>query len=937
MKKILFLLAITVLHNFSTKAAPMPQTGEDDSPVKTFTVATLNVDGMPKSITLGSSEINLNPDAKEEAGASAIGMKLKDMGWDVIAVSEDFNYHDNIASEAGDDYGSMTHRGVLSVGNANLLNYLSQKPLFDTDGLGLFYKKDYVTPSQETYTQWVTHNGYTDSGADGLIKKGFRYYLITLADGTELDLYILHMDAETDPADNAARESQLKQLATAIKGTKNKRPILIMGDTNCRYTRDNLKGLLIDAINADPRFTIRDPWIQYGQENCYPALGSGAIMTDAHGYLKGEVVDKVFYINNTESDIRLVAESYKLDVSFVNENNEPLADHWPCVVSFSYHSYNPEIDDVPVIETTNEFVYLRNRGTGKFLKTGGWWGAHAVVGNYGTPMTVKAINGKYDIQSAYGYIGKDAYMDAGGNEDRAIKEWTVYDVDGYHVLSYQDGGSRALTANDPFYFNGNPNYRYVTNAPLNKNDQLQQWEFVSQSELMKEMAKAKPDNQFNATFLLPGANFDRNNSGNSKWALTKAGTQVTQSIGGLDNHENSNFVYEVKTSTPSRYAAARNTWTVSQTIEGLLPGTYTLTFQGFYKEEQQSEQHKVKVTAGEKEVTLANIYEEGAGSNSSLFADNEENKNGIYYPTTTNGVSVYFNAGLYQNKIEGIEVGEDGKLTITVTKTENTKSYTTWTCIDNFQLFYSQSQELIDAIDNLAADKEYTLKADAKNVAVAYTRALSCDWGTLCLPFDYSPTNVEGAVIYKVTGIDTDEEKGVISVDECDEATLIPAFATMLYKRESTEVETLTVCVEDATLKASPADPSKNYDLSNATLCGTTKEMSLNNISESSNSIYYISSDNKFHQALNSLSLRPYRGWFEIEGSAEVKSFVVSDHDNGINTTQEEANSLNTTFAGNETEVVGIYSVNGAKLTNLQKGLNIIRLSDGSVKKSYIK
>ena len=36
---------------------------------------------------------------------------------------------------------------------------------------------------------------------------------------------------------------------------------------------------------------------------------------------------------------------------------------------------------------------------------------------------------------------------------------------------------------------------------------------------------------------------------------------------------------------------------------------------------------------------------------------------------------------------------------------------------------------------------------------------------------------------------------------------------------------------------------------------------------------------------------------------------------------------------GGEKEVVGIYSVNGAKSNSLQKGLNIIKYSDGTAKK----
>ena len=47
-------------------------------------------------------------------------------------------------------------------------------------------------------------------------------------------------------------------------------------------------------------------------------------MASSEGYLKGEVVDKIWYINNTESNIRLVAETYAQDLSSVDETDSPL-------------------------------------------------------------------------------------------------------------------------------------------------------------------------------------------------------------------------------------------------------------------------------------------------------------------------------------------------------------------------------------------------------------------------------------------------------------------------------------------------------------------------------------------------------------------------------------------------------------------------------------
>ena len=113
-----------------------------------------------------------------------------------------------------------------------------------------------------------------------------------------------------------------------------------MGDTNCRYTREKLEELFINRINNDDRFEISDPWVEKAWDGKYPKYNSDAIMaTDKGGtyeYPKAEIVDKIFYINNTNSGVTLTADSYEVDTSFTDDAGNPLADHWPVVVKFTY-------------------------------------------------------------------------------------------------------------------------------------------------------------------------------------------------------------------------------------------------------------------------------------------------------------------------------------------------------------------------------------------------------------------------------------------------------------------------------------------------------------------------------------------------------------------------------------------------------------------------
>lgn len=302
-----------------------------------FTCAAINVDGLPASLSVMGVNISLNPDSKGGDGARAIGAKAPEMGWDFFGVSEDFNYNTELMeplTAAG--YMAGTYRGKIEVTAGAIAAYLAQKPVADTDGLNLIWNTATTNASGETFVPWEEHYGYTDNGADGLINKGYRFYVVSVAPFVEVDVYILHMDAEVTEGDLAARKSQIVQLAKAIKDSDNKRPIIIMGDTNCRYTRDLLELLLIKSVSADSRFTASDCWVEKCKRGVYPEYGSDALMVDQLGYEQGEIVDKIIYINNKQSKTQLKLKDFKVDTSFVNEAGEPLADHFPVVSRFEY-------------------------------------------------------------------------------------------------------------------------------------------------------------------------------------------------------------------------------------------------------------------------------------------------------------------------------------------------------------------------------------------------------------------------------------------------------------------------------------------------------------------------------------------------------------------------------------------------------------------------
>ena len=327
--------ALTLLPAAPVSAAE-PRTG-------TFTAVSMNVDGLPTDL-LGF--ININEGGPGPDGTRAIGQKMAEYGWDIIGVSEDFNYNDELMEALSEDYNAGTHRGGVS--------WLTN----DTDGLNLLWKKSLGESWTKWNTQYSTGFANTGNGADGMINKGFRYYEAEVADGVYVDFYILHMDADSDQGDIDARHAQLTQLADAIKASDSENPIIVMGDTNCRYTREDIRAWFMDPINADERFEIKDAWVEDAWNGTYPNVGEDALMAVDKGgtyqYPQAEIVDKIFYINNTDSQVKLTLDSYDVATDFTNSSGAALADHWPIIGTFTYTVEQEEGEHVHSYVMTEE-------------------------------------------------------------------------------------------------------------------------------------------------------------------------------------------------------------------------------------------------------------------------------------------------------------------------------------------------------------------------------------------------------------------------------------------------------------------------------------------------------------------------------------------------------------------------------------------------------
>lgn len=296
----------------------------------TFTCASYNVDGLPKRIGF----ITINPDGPGAEGTQKMAAKIAADDWDFFGVSEDFTNHSTLVSGLP-EFTFGTYGG----------NYTTRS----TDGINLAWRSgDKVKATNETRIKFSSSYGGLTAGANTSITKGFRYYLVTLKDGTQIDVYITHMNTYSSSGSGHinAQHAQLSQIANYIIAHRNGRPAILMGDTNLRYTRHKIKELFIDAINAVDGLTVADPWIEYPRGGVYPDYPGKSIMAypttdpdddcgpDGNGYdyYYGEVVDKVFYINDSAAPTQIKANGYLCD----KKGYDGLADHYPVVIEFSY-------------------------------------------------------------------------------------------------------------------------------------------------------------------------------------------------------------------------------------------------------------------------------------------------------------------------------------------------------------------------------------------------------------------------------------------------------------------------------------------------------------------------------------------------------------------------------------------------------------------------
>ncbi|MEH0474629.1 jacalin-like lectin [Streptomyces sp. B21-097] len=307
MRRLLTCLAAAAVTCGGFVASAAPAAAADPAS-GSFSTLTYNVAGLPSALSSASTP--------RDTSTTAIGRRIAP--YDIVHVEEDFNYHSYLyAGDTAHPYRTPTSGGA---GIGSGLNTLSKLP-YDADDF-----------------ERVHWNSCQIDSGDCLTPKGFTFTRQRLAEGVYVDFYNLHTNAGTNPGDLASRADNLDQLTAFIKTHSAGNAVVVMGDTNTRYTRSGDTIAEFAAANG-----LTDAWVELIRGGTPPAKGADALVCDQSGPTVPntcEVVDKVLYRSSTL--VSLDATAYNNEhAKFLTDAGLMLSDHDPITVGFTW-TRNPD-------------------------------------------------------------------------------------------------------------------------------------------------------------------------------------------------------------------------------------------------------------------------------------------------------------------------------------------------------------------------------------------------------------------------------------------------------------------------------------------------------------------------------------------------------------------------------------------------------------------
>lgn len=224
-------------------------------------------------------------------------------------------------------------------------------------------------------------------------------------------------------------------------------------------------------------------------------------------------------------------------------------------------------------------------------------------------------------------------------------------------------------------------------------------------------------------------------------------------------------------------------------------------------------------------------------------------------------------------------------------------------------------------IDKLVLDdsKAYTLYEDCNVTSASYARAMKSEWGTLCLPFTIDPTSETNTCnFYTLQNIGNES----VVLELIENGTVEAGQPVVIRKKDNTQTDILINNVENAQAVKEP----KNTNTGNR-MMGTFTNMEL------ADDCYFIANNqfrlvSNYKPATSGVKLAAFRAYIQPQKTnvkhAPSLNISVDEEATGI----ETSNVLDL-LNDKEAEY---YDVNGRRIQNLQKGINIVKKGNKTMK-----
>jgi len=223
------------------------------------------------------------------------------------------------------------------------------------------------------------------------------------------------------------------------------------------------------------------------------------------------------------------------------------------------------------------------------------------------------------------------------------------------------------------------------------------------------------------------------------------------------------------------------------------------------------------------------------------------------------------------------------------------------TYLDNYDIVDWSDCDLIQI--NLSDDVSFAIPEGevspsyVHNYLIEYTRTCSNQWGTLCLPFSFGPSEPSNVTFYQLSSVTADAMKFSPIIDN----TEVDAGTPLVFKLDEGCNELDIKSNENPQIIKEVSPCSKD----GWTMYGTVDETTIDN--------GWVLQENEIRQIDGSdFPIKPYRAWFEGTRQSDAPFRIAVDETEGLQFVEQEDGTVKVS-----------YDLQGRKLNEARKGLMI--------------